>query len=171
MKKIILYFAATMLLMTAVTQGQNKVMQVHSGGNVVYGINTLQVDSITFATSLVGIKWKLAGIVDAQTGDLTELVPTDCDECYTLIFDANDTFSGQITNNVIVGSYEIDYDIHALHFSNIGGTEAIDVGDGELYRQILWEVQSFIVKDAHPRVLHLYYNDSKKYLKFEEIGG
>jgi hypothetical protein len=48
MKKKLLYFAAVLLLTTTVAQGQNKVMQVHSGGDVVYEINTLQVDSVVF---------------------------------------------------------------------------------------------------------------------------
>ena len=38
----------TMLLLATIAQGQDKVMRVHSGGNVVYVANTSQVDSITF---------------------------------------------------------------------------------------------------------------------------
>ena len=48
MKQILLYLATVLLLTTTVAQGQNKVMQVHSSGNVVYAVNTSQVDSITF---------------------------------------------------------------------------------------------------------------------------
>ena len=49
MKQIkILSLLTVLLLTTAVAQGQNKVMRVHSGGNVVYALNTSQVDSITF---------------------------------------------------------------------------------------------------------------------------
>jgi len=36
------------LLLSVAAQGQDKVMRVHSGGNVVYATNTSQVDSITF---------------------------------------------------------------------------------------------------------------------------
>ncbi|MDR1553433.1 MAG: hypothetical protein LBS69_08235 [Prevotellaceae bacterium] len=39
--------------------------------------------------SLKGTKWKLAGIVDVQTGKLTELEPKDCEQCYTLVFETN----------------------------------------------------------------------------------
>ena len=37
-------------------------------------------------TTLRGTKWKLEGIVDTQTGELIELEPKNCDECYTLSF-------------------------------------------------------------------------------------
>ena len=39
----------TMLLLATIAQGQDKVMRVHSGGNVVYGINASQVDSVVFS--------------------------------------------------------------------------------------------------------------------------
>ena len=49
MKNIkIISLLAVLLLSATAAQGQNKVMQVHSGGNVVYAANTSQVDSITF---------------------------------------------------------------------------------------------------------------------------
>ena len=120
--------------------------------------------------NLQGVKWKLVGIGSLDKIALQELEPKECNECYTLIFDTDDTFSGRITTNIIVGSYEINYNTYDLHFTNIGGTEAIDVGDGELYRQILREIQSFIVKDTYPRTLHLYYDDGKNYLKYKKIG-
>ena len=37
-------------------------------------------------TTLRGTKWKLTGIFDVQTGELTEFEPADCSECYTLSF-------------------------------------------------------------------------------------
>jgi len=39
---------AVVLLAATVAQAQDRVMRVHSGGDVVYEIGTLQVDSITF---------------------------------------------------------------------------------------------------------------------------
>jgi hypothetical protein len=38
-----------------------------------------------------GTKWKLAGLVDTQTGELTEFDPKDCAGCYTLTFDTDHT--------------------------------------------------------------------------------
>ena len=156
------------LLLTAViAYPQHRVMQVHSAGEVAYEINTAQVDSVVFRASLANTMWKLAGIMDVNTGVLKELEPKDCEECFTLVFDTNNTFSGRITTNIITGSYYIDYETHALHFTNIGGTEAIDVGDGELYRQILWKIQFFTAKETYPPMLHLYYDENKKYLLFK----
>ena len=50
MKNLTLFLGlcAALLLVATVAQGQDKVMRVHSGGNVVYAANTSQVDSITF---------------------------------------------------------------------------------------------------------------------------
>ena len=45
--KIITLLCAVLLLAVA-SQAQDRVMRVHSGGNVVYATNTSQVDSITF---------------------------------------------------------------------------------------------------------------------------
>jgi len=36
--------------------------------------------------TLRGTKWKLAGMVDIQTEELTELLPKNCENCYTLSF-------------------------------------------------------------------------------------
>ena len=40
-------------------------------------------------TSLKGTKWKLAGIVDAETGEMKVLEPKNCEDCYTLTFITN----------------------------------------------------------------------------------
>ena len=42
-------------------------------------------------TYLKGTKWKLVGMVDTSTGELKELKPIDCEECYTLTFDTDYT--------------------------------------------------------------------------------
>ena len=127
-------------------------------------------------SSLVNTKWKLIGIVDVETDSLTEPEPkpNDYDKFYTLTFDTDSTFSGQATNNRIIpfhSKYEIDYVTRTLLFTAIVTTEAMDLGDGELYRKILKKIQSFTINNVHPRQLHLYYDDSKKYLKYNEVGG
>ena len=124
--------------------------------------------------SLKGTTWKLVGIVDVKTDDLTELEPKDCVGCYTLSFDTDDTFRGLTTSNVIMGNYEIDYRIHTLRFSNTEGTEVGEVGDGYLYIQILWSLfvpknQPFTVKNTFPKILYLYYNDGKNCLMYKEV--
>jgi len=48
--KVRLFFIVSLLVVavTVAAQSQDKIMRVHSSGDVVYEINTLQVDSITF---------------------------------------------------------------------------------------------------------------------------
>jgi hypothetical protein len=50
---------------------------------------------------LEGTDWKLAGIVDASTGDVRELEPKDCATCYTLSFDTDSTAEGKVIVNTI----------------------------------------------------------------------
>ena len=45
--------------------------------------------TVTNEISLKGTSWKLVGIVDAETGDLTELEPKNCEECFTLTFETD----------------------------------------------------------------------------------
>ncbi|MDR2425073.1 MAG: hypothetical protein LBD59_10190 [Prevotellaceae bacterium] len=46
------------------------------------------------ATGLKGTKWKLAGIVNEQTGAMQVLEPIDCQQCYTLEFDTDSIATG-----------------------------------------------------------------------------
>ena len=127
---------------------------------------------------LVNTKWKLVGIVDVQTGILTELEPQDCNECYTIEFDPDNrffpecvnTFSGRMVDNGMWGCYEIDYKTGVLHLTNIFFNQMGSIWGGyeTLYHQILKKIQSFTVKNTYPRILHLYYNDGKNYLKYKE---
>ena len=115
--------------------------------------------------TLKGTKWKLEGIVDTETGALQVFEPTDCEKCYTLTFDTDGTFRGQTTSNLVLGSYEFDYNTCTYHITTVGiATDAGEVGDGYLYSQILCKVQSCTVKTY----LHLY-NDSKTYLQYKKI--
>jgi len=54
MKQLLFYMLFAMLfvalLLPTTATAQNKVMQVYSGGNVVYALNASQVDSLTFST-------------------------------------------------------------------------------------------------------------------------
>jgi len=147
--------------------------------------------------NLQGTKWKLIGIVDTQTDNLTELEPIDCEKCYTftfgnsdvLAFDVDSVFNptiwskgeifigtgwykiatGLSTSNVMRFLYVVDYRTGAFSTYNVGAiTEAGEVGDGYRYLKILELIQSF---SWQKNELRLYYNDGKNYLKFKEIGG
>jgi hypothetical protein len=62
--------------------------------------------------SLKGTTWKLVGIVNAETGELRELEPKHCEECYTLTFDTDIT--------AIAQSINIKLRLDLLNFSHIG---------------------------------------------------
>jgi uncharacterized repeat protein (TIGR02543 family) len=115
--------------------------------------------------NLQGTKWKLIGIVDVQTNDLTELEPKDCSECYTLTFDIGSTFNGRTVNNVIMnGRYEFDSNTYSYRIIDYVISEVMEMGNGNVYSQILWSNRYFMVNDTY---LYLYYNDKKNYLLFK----
>jgi hypothetical protein len=61
----------------------------------------------TDISSLVDTKWKLAGIMNVETGELKTLEPynikteNDCEDCYTLTFDTDTTAWGRSCANII----------------------------------------------------------------------
>ena len=59
---------------------------------------------------LANTKWKLSGIFNEMTGILTELEPKNCDECYTLTFDTDSTFTTHSSVNTFRGNYIVDYE-------------------------------------------------------------
>ena len=114
---------------------------------------------------LTDTKWELNGIVDAQTGKLTELEPKSCKECYSLTFDADGTTVRSFTS---IGSlkkeYEVDYTTNTISMSeNKGSLLDESHADGPLFWSILPTVQSFSYKNGE---LRLYYNDKKEYLSY-----
>jgi len=174
MKKFRNQFALVTLLLTTavvVAQAQDKVLQVHSGGSVVYAVNASQVDSITFQDgvlpeSLINTKWKLNGIVDAETGAVTELEPKECRDCYTLSFGTDYT--------AIVNSIFLPLQLNLLDFgANVVSDEILlyeewynntDYEDALDFRKAIVTVGSCAATDDE---LRLYYNNQEKYLLFK----
>ena len=56
--------------------------------------------------NLKDTKWKLAGIINTQTGELKELEPINCEDCYTLTFDTNTRARGISMINMVHRSNE-----------------------------------------------------------------
>ena len=137
------------------------------------------------STSLRGTHWKLTGVVDVQTGNLTELEPKECESCYRLNFVGEyDVFVRSITAmhtynllnfsvynpflpsfyNLETDSIEqwmVDYPVHGL-------------GDGKLYedsRLFRWGVlnaKSFEMTHNELRIFFGYL-EKQYYLTFECI--
>ena len=114
--------------------------------------------------SLEGTSWKLSGIVDIETGALKILEPQDCEECYTLTFEADNTFSAFSSANKLRGNYNAEYKTYIIHVANFGGTKLAERGDGGLWWDIIPSVKSFSLKKDE---LKLYFNN--KYLLFKEL--
>ena len=110
---------------------------------------------------LKGTKWKLAGLVDTQTGELEELEPKSCDTCYSFTFDTDNTaFGNSITNYIGV------FLIPELRIIVL--TEAYDynVGDAANFYDA---IQSVVSYDLKKNELKFYYNENKNYLLFNRI--
>jgi len=152
--------------------------------NVIF-INGVQVYCHNENNTLQGTKWKLAGIVDVQTGDMKELEPKDCEKCYTLTFDTAHPFVSSATNegikslgenyfvtlsvsNELGGNYIADYTSHSFQIIRFGGTKAGEMADGDFYVDPFWnrEIKSFSLQGNE---LRLYYNGNKNYLLFKPL--
>ena len=161
-----------LLLATTAVQAQNKVMRIHSGGNVAYAVNTSQVDSITFQDgtlpeSLINTKWKLNGIVDVETGTVTELEPKECRDCYTLSFGTDYTaiahsidFLSVLLDLTNLKDYELPK--YLVHFPEYYDKKPYKEGS-EFCKAVL-VAKSCTVAGAE---LRLYYGDKTNYLRFE----
>ena len=114
--------------------------------------------------TLVGTKWKLAGIGDTKTGILTELEPKDCKDCYTLSFVTESGFYSRSSVNQLSGNYSIDYTTSCIDISNFIGTEIAERGDGQQYLEGFNSIQSFSLQKDE---LRLYYKNNEKYFLFK----
>ena len=124
------------------------------------------------SNSLVGV-WKLTAFVDVLENTRREpsyaypdgSFPSGShkDKMYTLSFDTLGNVKGFSSNNLILGTYSTDAITISL------ATEANELNaDGFEYGESLFVIQSF---KLYSQVLHLFYNDGKKYLEFNRFGG
>ena len=164
-------FLIASLLAATVAQAQNKVVRIHSGGSVVYALNAAQIDSITFQDGtlpepLINTKWKLNGLVNAETGAVTELEPKECKECYTLTFGTDYTgiaFSAEfpvLLNLMDLGDYEITD--RWLLAPECYGSNLYE--EGVEFRKAIMATKFCTATDDE---LRLYYGDKTSYLRFE----
>ena len=110
------------------------------------------------STNLKGTKWKLTGIVDAQTGDLKVLEPIDCERCYTFLFDTDTTAWGYTVGN--------DVYIRGLNPLIIGGSKMLECGDPELCYAALRSAKSYMFSENE---FKLFFNNNNNYLLYKSI--
>jgi len=117
---------------------------------------------------LGGTKWKLDYVNFQDSRDFVTFEPTDCDTCYTLVFDTDSTASGlSIINQLNVFRPYLNAnrlanpsDATNLHGGNtiITMTELEEPFDGNLYCTLLKNVHS--VDHEGPRLIMLVITDS-----------
>jgi hypothetical protein len=145
--------------------------------------------------ALVGTKWKLEGSVEVETGELTAYVTKDfeefecercnqppfhhsnfdlkdcmtlpeCEECYTITFGSDTTFTGRMFTNTIFGNYHINYTTGEFRGYAIGGTRVLDLCELVIdCKEKLYTISSFSLQENK---LKLYYNDEKNYFLFKK---
>ena len=204
-KKNVLFW----LLMAVVIAGCNEAVQMNeedgvestaTGKTDVSDVATDAKDgekdptSLEEPTSLNGTKWKLAGIVDTQTGDMMEPDEPDCKvrrmgwgsldsntmvvleewECFSLEF-KNDGWVHLATSSnygwsmytVDVSVFEKDKDILLRSIQLVpGGTKIGETDFGYLFVKALSTVKFFSLKENE---LRLYYNDNNNFLLFKSL--
>ena len=139
MKQIkILSLLAVLLLTTTVAQGQNKVMQVHSGGNVVYAANTSQVDSITF--KMAYLPW-LEDKIDIITFHFHNYPVTTIYQC---LYDGGKTGFLE-TRGLIAYFYNYEGERICMTDESIGFTNCSELNIDFENKEIIWKMEEVIV--------------------------
>jgi hypothetical protein len=108
---------------------------------------------------LTGTSWKLAGIVNVETGELRELASKDCAECYMLTFHTAHEASGGIANIDLSDLRKYMGTDDLWEFPDRATT--LDVNH---YRSLMISIESFTVTSDE---LKLFYNNKTEYLLFK----
>jgi len=149
-------------------------------------------ETLSFAKT----KWKLEGIVDAETGSIKVLEGSDFILSYTIAFGVllnnsgflvdsfyydNTCYDGSVLHeigwykravgftptNYISFTYRVDYKTCSFRiYGGFGGTLKMEINDGYLFMNTMLEVQSFYFQKND---LKLFYDDRKNYLFFKQL--
>ncbi|MDR2126677.1 MAG: hypothetical protein LBP63_07595 [Prevotellaceae bacterium] len=157
----------------------NEKNKDHGKDNESNGVVTLD--------SLTGTKWRLVGIVNAQTGALEKIVPRevkyinnyemedgepmDCEKCYTLVFDSESTAQGwSVSNNIYVSFFEplksSSINIYFSKTPDYRSTLVLEPPTPSRYLDAFDNLTSYI---CYNNELKLYYNNNKNYLLYKLI--
>ncbi|MDR0667998.1 MAG: hypothetical protein LBF90_05205 [Prevotellaceae bacterium] len=109
-------------------------------------------------SSLQGTKWKLAGYVDAATGNRVDAEPADCERCYTLIFKTETSAWGYTVLNQISVSL-----VSEKMFSIDTKVDDSMSGNVVLFYEAIKTTDSYKHENAE---LKFFYNNKQNYLLF-----
>ena len=112
------------------------------------------VDTSTVHNTIIG-KWKLVGVVDAETSTLKVLEPKDCERCYTFTFDTDTTAWGYTVLNAMYIAGFI-----------IGGTKLGEDGDAGICYDALFSVRSYVFNENE---LKFFFNNDSQYLLYKPL--
>ncbi|MCL2098264.1 MAG: hypothetical protein FWH23_05840 [Bacteroidales bacterium] len=118
-------------------------------------------------TYLEGTKWKLAGIVNTETGVLKELEPVDCEHCYTLTFDTDYTATSRsiwMTRKIDLLNLDPYVPLSAILFCERYYVDGSDYCDSDVFRTAVIRTESYT---AMPEELKLHFNLGYYYLSFK----
>jgi hypothetical protein len=109
---------------------------------------------------LIGTAWKLAGIMDAQTGVLTEIEPKDCGQCYTFVFNSDNTAIGISAVNEMLVRLSGD-----PFFTLTTTFDDSENGDVSLFYEAISLVESYSC--IYQTELRFFYHGATNYLLFK----
>ena len=125
----------------------------------------------TLETTLQGTSWKAVGIFDGQADTLIkELEPQDCEECYTLIFNAdstaiaysiNMTLKLDLLNLGLPDSVVLTSELICERYSKDGQ----DYCDSHVFRTAIIISESYIITANELKLFYTYMNENR-YLLF-----
>ena len=158
-----------LLILLSILYGCDSNESMDSNGNDSIDNNIKEEEPDIENNPLTGTMWKCVGIVDVETGTLTEIKPKEHEKCYTLIFNTKSSFTTWSSVNDLRGEFIIDFAKQSFSITIFGGTKVNEIGDDNLYTTPFWRylIHSFSLEEKE---LKLYYNDkdhdNKEYYLF-----
>ena len=129
--------------------------------NVVEEPTDIVISTDVESSGLIGIKWKLAGIVNTNTDEFTVLEPRDCERCYTLSFDTDSTATVWSASNIFLIRLQPIVQV-------VLETEALGldfyVEDAMLFCKAIKSISSY---DISKNEVKFYFKENKNYLLFK----
>jgi hypothetical protein len=166
LKKPLIYYSYSgiflclllLLMFTFIAAGCKEPTPLHSLQSDNSAFLTTQQTTTDAIDNLAGTKWKLTGIVNILTDELTTLEPRDCEQCYTLTF---------ITDSMAKGLSvvcKLGLDLSLLGSYNIEGIS--EPADGDIFCDALYSqnVKSYTVTTTELRFIN---NVDNYYLLFK----
>jgi hypothetical protein len=134
-------------------------------GKKVYLLYKLMEPGQTETIPLAGTRWKLTGLVGAVTGEVQELEPKDCAECYTLTFE---TDYKALAKSISMTVYIDLSDLGRKVYEDIYYMESHP--NGHDFRMTLQRISAYTVTSNELKIFyHTLYGGYCNYLLFKII--